>query len=213
MLALARTFGARTPVYGQSHLAPNGAHAPVLETLRVSRTPFLRNVILQTVANRTFGARTPVLRTVVPRRPSPAPPASGRSPSRPRRRRTGRVRPPPAQTSGGRAPPAGALAAPAPDFHPFSARCSGRRQPTGVLLGLIQISATRLPYRQITSDILAFAHTHTSIHPGTGAGGCVSLLLYFSTKREKLLSICTSTLRSGAFPGRLIFAVGAGILR
>ncbi len=59
------------------------------------------------------GARTPLLRSIVPRRPSPAPPASGRPPSSPRRPRTGRSPPSPAQTSGGRGPPAGATPSPA----------------------------------------------------------------------------------------------------
>ena len=45
------------------------------------------------------GAHAPLLRSIVPRTPSPAPPPSSRPPSPPRRRRTGRVRPPPVQTS------------------------------------------------------------------------------------------------------------------
>lgn len=71
-----------------------------------------------------------------PRRPSPAPPASGRPPSSPRRRRTGRSPPSPVQTSGGRGPPA--AAAPLPAALPSSGSRSrdispapfhGRRRP------------------------------------------------------------------------------------
>ena len=77
----------------------------------------------------------------------------------------------------------------------------------------ILISTPRGWYREIFSGIPDFAHTRTSIHPGTGTGGCVRVLLYFSTKREMHLSICTSTAGSGAFPGCSIFAAGAGILQ
>ena len=58
----------------------------------------------------------------------------------------------------------------------------------------------------------AFWLSRTPAHPGTGIGGCVRVLLYFSTKRETHLSICTGTAGTGPFPGRSIFAAGAGIL-
>lgn len=64
-----RTPSPRVPLPHQPGITPSkpdGFHAPVLETLRVSRTPFLRNV---------------VLRTVAPRRSSPAPRGNGRPPS------------------------------------------------------------------------------------------------------------------------------------
>ncbi len=76
----------------------------------------------------------------------------------------------------------------------------------------ILISTPRRWYREISSGILAFAHTRTPTHPGAGTGGCVRVLLYFSTKRETHLSICTGTAGTGPFPGRSIFAAGAGIL-
>jgi len=82
-----------------------------------------------------------------------------------------------------------------------------------VLRGQIQDCASRFPYREIVSGIPDFAHTRTPTHPGTGTGGCVRVLLYFSTKREMRLSICKGTAGFGAVPGRLIFAAGAGILR
>jgi len=59
--------------------------------------------------------------------------------------------------------------------------------------------------------VIAPIHAHT--HTGSGTGGCVYDLLYFSTKRETRLSICTGTTRSGTFPGRLSLASGAEILR
>lgn len=56
-----------------------------------------------------------------------------------------------------------------------------------MLRRLILISSYREPYRQITSGIPDFAHTRTRTHPGTSAGDCVCLLLYFSTKRDASL--------------------------
>ena len=78
---------------------------------------------------------------------------------------------------------------------------------------LNDVSAPGAQYCGITSTILGFAHTRTLTHPGAGIGGCVCILLYFSTRRERFLSICTGTGRTGAFSGRLIVAAGAGNLR
>jgi hypothetical protein len=40
------------PVAGRRYFTPSGAPAPLLETLRVSRAPFLRNVALRSIAGR-----------------------------------------------------------------------------------------------------------------------------------------------------------------
>jgi len=57
------------------------------------------------------------------------------------------------------------------------------------------------------------SHTRARVPTPAPVPGTVCLFCCTSVLREKLLSICTSTLRSAAFPGRLIFAAGAGILR
>ena len=57
-------------------------------------------------------------------------------------------------------------------------------------------------------------HTHAHMHtyPGTGTGDCVYVMLYFSTKRETPLSICTNIDQFNIVLGRLIVALSAEIL-
>jgi len=62
-----------------------------------------------------------------------------------------------------------------------------------LLWGWIHVSAPGWRLHRIVSNIPDFAHPPPHTRPKTGIRGCVRLLLYFSTKRETYLSICTRT--------------------
>jgi|LSQX01.1.fsa_nt_gb hypothetical protein len=66
----------------------------------------------------------------------------------------------------------------------------------------------------IRGSVPAFwvSHTHMHTHHGAGIGDCGYVLLYFSTKRETPLSICTNIGQFNIVLGRLAVALSAEIL-